>query len=148
MPCFGAALPSATRPRHARPTWHKVFYRRKNGPQRQPRLAGNVERGRPRSPIWRRRIVKTWKSQYDAGTPLLHLHERTHALLLYALLRCCTWWVSGSGAVRTASSAVILLYISTPNSAYGKRRKDPSPRGIATTKKNKKNITMQPRPLR
>ena len=81
---------------------------------------------RPRSPIWRR-IVKTWKSQYNAQHNLCM--NETHVILLYcctcaALLHVCcaavhgVWLggcVGGSGAVRVAS-AVVLLYILTPNS--------------------------------
>ena len=55
--------------------------RRKNRPQRQPRLAGSVERSRPRSPIWRG-IVKIWKSRYDAVQHNLCIHELTYC--------CCT----------------------------------------------------------
>ena len=67
-------------------------YRRKNGPQHQPRLAGSIERSRPRSPIWRG-VVKTWKCQYYAATQLLNLHQPTHVLLLNVLLRCCLYRV-------------------------------------------------------
>ena len=94
---FGTALPSATppsaaaRPRRARLTRHKVVPR-KNGPQRQTRKAGRVERSRPRSPIWRG-VIRTSKSQYDAATQ--YLHDRTHVPLMYVRLRCGTCRVGG-----------------------------------------------------
>ena len=105
-------------------------YGRKNGPQRQPRLAGSVERSRPRSPIWRE---KTWKSQYDAATQ--PPHESTHVLLPYVLLHCCTYMVGRwFGCCRCCfccrTAAVVRLCIPTPNSTCGERRKDPSSREI------------------
>ena len=88
------APPGPSRPRvRTMPAPHCTrFYRRKNGPRRRPRLAGGVEKSRPRSPIWRG-IVKTWKSQHDAATQ--PLHSRTHVLLLYVQLRCCARRVVG-----------------------------------------------------
>ena len=115
--------PRGVRPRdRATPAPHGTrSCRRKTGPQRQPGLAGSVEKSRPRPPIWRG-IVKAWTSQQDASTQLLH--ERTHVLLLYVLLRCCTSWVVGwvsrwvgcctcCFCCRTA--VVVLLYTPRPN---------------------------------
>jgi len=56
-------------------------------------------------------------------------------------------WIGGSGAVR-AASAVVLLYIPTPNSTCGERRKDPSPvPELAGMSTNGNPITMQQQSL-
>ena len=62
-----APPPPPPRPRgRATPVPHggTRCYWRKNGPQRQTRRAGGVERSRPRSPLWRR-IVDGWKSLHE-----------------------------------------------------------------------------------
>ena len=124
------------RPRdRATPTPHGTrCYRRKNGPQRQPRFAASVQRSCPRSPI-RRGIVKTGKTQHDAGTQ--PLHERPHLLLLYALLRCSTWrvvgWVDRWVGFFTCCFCCSTAVHPTPNSTCEERRNDLSPRGNVNT---------------
>ena len=91
------APPGPSRPRgRTMPAPHCTrFYRRKNGPRRRPRLAGGVEKSRPRSPIWRG-IVKTWKSQHDAATTSAFTYSRTAPVRAAALLRTAGGWVGGS----------------------------------------------------
>ena len=79
MPRFGKAPPSATRPPaparpcHAHPTQQPSGSPRKNGPQRQTRRAGRVERRRPRPPTWRGVAKKTWKKTWKSHAANLML---------------------------------------------------------------------------
>ena len=92
MPRSGTALPSATRPPaaaqrcHARPTRHKVLSA-KERPPTPPSTTGDRRKAS---------IPDRAGDRINMQIPLPFSNTTSHVLLLYVLLRCCTWWVGGT----------------------------------------------------